>query len=646
MVFCAKAVVRDVLAMQYVHFERPKLGLALSYEYEEESRRGRDIRLEDTSHELRERADIETGGWVYHPKLFIYRVRFQPAWKQIWEERLTGTPGTRESGTTQAYLPGYFLDFTFLQAKPYTLHLFARRSTSSIDTVFAEKSETEVDTYGGDVSLNYGALRTTLSYRHYDSDQRGYYRYETDGQDLRLTMRHHLKSFDTRVNAAYSDETRTTRGTTSFLTYTTRIKNAYSTIHNTYDITGDRRVILNSFLSHRWWKSDYAETSGLRISERLRWKHMKNLRSHTDITYNWNEWNNNGSESIFLDTALTHTLYENLTTTVGGRAELNNFEEGSEWVYEGRITSDYRRKIPWGTVFAGIGYDYEVTNRSESGQSRQVTDESHRLRSRSLTLLDNERIDVDSIRVTDTSGGIVYNEDVDYRIVEEDDSVRISRTTFGGIADGQTVLVSYSYLAVYDDAVLDQSYRVGLNLWSLFNIRYEYRRTSQSVLSGNPPDMLVNDAIHRAEIRADWRWTHTRLWYEDADRSFGISTRTWLLEQALEFRPVARLFMRFSGRYQRRRFKESNRTEDLSGLRAKVDWMPLRWLKFELKGYLDRVTGTIEETVDMGISGKLKASYRIWSATLAYKLLDERDDLTEERRRDNYVGFEIIRRLW
>ncbi len=629
--------------MAYFGIERPKLGLKLSYEFEEERRTGPNIDSEDVTHAFREGIELETDGWVYNPALLMYKVGFEPEWEQRMEKH---TSLGRES--RNFFIPSYLGDLTFLQYKPYTLNLFARRYTSPLRSAFTEKTETETETYGANLMLKHRVLPTTLSYTHFDSEETGFFESEEDRDDFRLSVRHPRKNSDTRLNATYSDNIRTTEVVKTAEEITTRVKTSYNDIRNHYDLAGDGRKVLSSLASYRWTESNSIKTSDFGVSENFRWKHEKNLSSDYWIGYNKSRSEDFERGTTSFGAGLRHLLYENLTTSLKGHGSLSDFTGGSEDIYGGSLNFDYRRRIPWGMLNLNMGHDYKVTERDVAEQFIQVIDESHILRTGDVTLLENENVDINSIIVSDTTGTIVYVEDVDYTITVIDSFVRISRTTFGSIADGQEVLVDYIYLSKpgYDDFTFGQSYGINLDLWSALGLYYRYSHIRQSFLSGTRPDELIDDTIHAAGIRLDWRWSSTGLSYENARRSFDISTERWLAKETLTFRPMKRLFSRLSGRYGRTRFKESGEQEEFYGVRGQVDWVPRSWAKFRVEGFWDSVSGDIEETVDAGISSTLELSYRIWSAKLTYTFVDENDKLNDDRRTNHYVLFQIRRRLW
>ena len=221
--------------------ERPQLGLDLSYNFESEKREGPYIATKNTAHALKERVDLQTTGWGYHPAFLTYTLGLSPEWEQTVEKPDPGRRSTRDS-----FLLGYSLDLTFLPEKPYTLNLFGRRQRSVLTSSLAARSETESDTYGATLMLKNRVLPTTLAYVHGTLNQTGFFDSEESRDEIRLQMRHEEKSNDANLNATYTALDRTTLGTTI------HTENFSGGAQNSYRITPDRRMLLNSGLNYRW----------------------------------------------------------------------------------------------------------------------------------------------------------------------------------------------------------------------------------------------------------------------------------------------------------------------------------------------------------------------------------------------------------
>lgn len=624
-------------AGKYFQMEKPRLGVKFSYETEEEERTGRNIDTRDTTREFREGLTIETKGSVYHPALLKYTLRLEPEWRQVHQER---DPGI--DSKDNVFLPAYFADVTFLERKPYTLHLFGSREESTLRSAFAQLSDSDVDTYGADLRLTYKLLPTFMGYTHRTISQSGFFVSDEERDDYRLITRHHTARSNTRFSSVYSESLRTTRG------IITEVQNANSDIRNDYNISGDGKILLNSFLSHRQTETNFFNSTDLRLTENLHWRHHPNLRSDYDLNFDRNTAGEFEMETKSGAARLTHLLYEDLTTTLAGDATFNDFTGGREDIFGARAHWDYRRKIPWGRLNLSAGYDYEITRRELDQNIIRIVNESHVLRLGEVTLLRNDNVDLGAIRVTDATGTILFFEGIDFRIETIGAFVRIVRIPFGTIEEGQEILVSYSFLAnpAFDDTLFTQSYGVEFFLWNSLTLSYRFQHAAQDVVSGTPPEDLIDDTFQSSQIRYEWRWTDTRFLYEQSDRSSGISTTRWLASETLRFRPSRTFFLSLKGDYGKTRFEEREEIETLYALRSRLDWVPLEWCRFNMEGFRDTIESDFEKIVDTGISAGVKLTYRIWTGNILVGYLDERDEVSGERRSRQQVRVEVVRILW
>ncbi len=618
--------------IEYFSFKRPKIGLSLSHEFEEEKRTNKGkVVTNDTI----ERFEIETDGWVYHPALLTYGLSFQPEWRQQTEEYDGGEETKRDT-----YLSGYNMNCTFFKHKPCTLSLFSSRQKSSVKSPFSGKSETESDNYGGNLSFINRLLPTSFSYFNTSSTQTGFYSSENEHEEFDVKTGFSFKNNSTKLESSFTDKERTTEGST------TGLKTSEHEIRNDWKITGDNMAELDSFLSIKSTESENQDTKNLRFYEDLHLRHMKNLKSDYRFDYNKYEYGDSERDRKSFKAKLWHLLYENLRTTIEGRTSIDDFDQGTEELYSGNLDFDYIREIPWGTINLTTGYDYETTNREMDEGYIWIT-ETVELKTGGFTLLANEYVDIDSIEVYDDEGNLYINE-IDYTLTEIDNFVRISRITFGNIADGDKVSVTYRYLnnASYRDAVASQSYGIDFHLWSVLTLSYDYSHSKQGIRSGIVPDTLTDDRTKSARIRLNWRWSDTRLSYTDTSKKSGISTRTYTAEETITYRPARSVFLKLSTRYNKRKFKDSNEIEESYSIRPDLDWMVARWCKYSLEGFYGHVSGESEKTIDKGIESGFELSYGIWSGEISYEFVDERDRRDDVRREVHTLYFEIERSLW
>jgi hypothetical protein len=620
-----------------LYFERPQVGMALAYELEEEERKNALNDSKNISHEFKERLTLQTRGWIYHPALCKLTLRFEPEWTQA-----TDTQDEQTEQKYDDYSPAYFIDATFLESKPYNLYLFGQRNQTTVNSAFAHRNETETDSYGGSLRFKSHRLPMELSYAHLESEQTGFYISTEKSDDWRLYVAHRTDQSTTRLSSVYTDKERSTQG------FTTHSSTSDSELRNYYDFGTEKTVQLESNIDYRRTESDLYETSNLRFNEFLDWEHSPTLKTAYVANYNLIESNGFDSQIKSIDAQLTHLLYENLTTNLGLRAEANEYSEDAETIYGARLNMRYLRDIPWGTITLQMGQSYEVTNRDYNRQFAQVVDERQVLSDSLVTLLNQENVVLDSIEVTDLTGTIVYVSGVDYTLTQIDTFVRIQRTAFGAITDGQTVLCSYRYerSPAYDDGLYDQSYMLAFYLWSTLSVNYRYQHARQRILSGVAPDDPIDDTTESGALRLDFGWSDTRLSYTDSQKRSGISTFRWRAEETLRFHPSRRLFFSLTGYYGRTRFKDQDETEENFGSRVGLDWVPASWCQFSLNGFQDNVTGTTEETINTGASAELEMGYRIWGLKISGEFVNEEQRLEANERTRTTVRLEITRRLW
>lgn len=623
-------------AEDFFSLERPRLGLGLSYEMQDERRRAPNVDIYGTTHEFGERIDIETSGWLYDPRFMSFRVDLHPEFRQIDQE------GNDEGGVNKDdFFPAYGMDVTFLQAKPYTLHLYGQRRESTLKSAFARRSVSQTDAYGADLRLNFKALPSTLSYSNTKTDQQGFYDSTDENESVRFSASHLLDRSQTYVNASYSDAKRITTAD-SYQTEST-----YGSLQNLLYLAEDRRATLSSFWSLRNTEYFLSDTSGWRVAENLSWRHTARLKSFYKFAFDKNESDTFDNDVKTLGAGLTYRLTPNFTSTVSGDAQMLDFTGGTEERYRTSLDLGYNRNLSWGRLNLFAEYDYQIAQRETSAAFVQVIDESHILNDAFFTTLDNKNVDIGTVIVTDIAGA-PFVLDIDYRLQEVGNEVRISRTTTGGITNGQEVLVDYRYNSspAYDDTLFGQTYGFRLFMFKALALSYRFNYTKQDVTDGFKLDAPIDDTIHAADVRWTWKITDTRLSFEDTDKSSGISYTRWLGEETLQFRPGKQFFFSVTGYLGKTRFYELDDTEDVYGIRCRLDWMPHRVCKFWLKGFQERIDGESEKVQNMGLSAALELAYGIWSGSIGFYYIDEDDRLHNDNRTCNSVRVEIARIPW
>jgi hypothetical protein len=621
---------------RYFQIERPKVGLGLSYDFEEEQTKASGNETTDTSHEFRQRLLLETSGWIYHPALLKFILGAVPEWAQT---KRNVDPGP--SGSDQVFVPSYSADAIFLEPKPVTLHAFANRREYKLRSSFSQPSDSTIDKYGSDLRLKYyKALPTFFRYIHTDTDQSGFTDSTGEREDLLLTSQYVTKNSTTALNSSYSDDDRTTGGDSA------RVKTFESNLGNEYNIAGDRRKSLDSRLRYRWTDNEFQESKEYLLTENLHWRHTDRFFTNYSFSYDKRDTDAFDSERTAGRAGLRHLLYENLTTSFSTGFNLNDFTGGEENAYDGDLDFFYTREIPWGHINLRSGWNYRYTTREGGEDVITVIDEPHVLTTGELTLLDNENVDVDAIFVTDVTGTIAYIENIDYTIGEFGSFTSISRTTTGAIANGQTVLVDYRFLSdpAFDDTLFTQAYNIQFFLWDALTLAYGYQHSDQNIESGPSPENTVDDTTQTAEIRFNLGWTDSRLTYEDRDRTSDTSSRRWVASQTFRVRPLRRLLFDITGFYGRTKFTDVGQDQDQYGASSRLHWRPAGWCSFHIEGFYNKISGDVEDQIDANFKSVLELYYRIWRGSAGYYY--DRSGSSDAYRTRHALRFDIIRILW
>ncbi|MCK5481674.1 MAG: hypothetical protein KAJ06_11025, partial [Gammaproteobacteria bacterium] len=157
------------------YIERPTVKALFSVEQEKETRNGPSTDVDTDTTTTREKLDIRTRGWVYHPALVIFDAGLRPEFRQRTED----SDNNFKQDDDDDFL-GYFLDTTWLQDKPYTINLFTAKdkqdTTSSATSALAADVTTETSVNRGSLLLKYPVLPTTMTLESRETITDGFYR--------------------------------------------------------------------------------------------------------------------------------------------------------------------------------------------------------------------------------------------------------------------------------------------------------------------------------------------------------------------------------------------------------------------------------------------------------------------------------------
>jgi hypothetical protein len=148
---------------------------------------------------------------------------------------------------------------------------------------------------------------------------------------------------------------------------------------------------------------------------------------------------------------LTHQLFLSLTTSATGHYSITDGGDAQD--YGAGLSVAYSKNVPIGTF--GLSYAFAFEESADYGLgARQALRESHVLTTGTMQMLAHPDLDPSSVVVSDSAATTFYTVNLDYVLVSRGAFTEIVRIPTGTIAEGATVLVSYSY-TVPDHVVID-----------------------------------------------------------------------------------------------------------------------------------------------------------------------------------------------
>lgn len=640
-------VVENALALRYghVYLELPKFALDFNYEFDSEERKGATVEGRSSTNTYSEILDIQTGGWIFLPALAVYRLTLSPEWEQMRTEPVSGKKKGKNS-----FRLGYSGELTLLKDKPYTLQLFAKRSRSTVSTSFSEKNKSETDVYGATLFLKYPVLPTNISYKHNESDQSGFFVSSRVKDEITLYSKNDGFIGKTELNTLYTEEETTTRGTSQ------KYSQYQIDLNNSYILTENKNITLGSRLGYRQ-SEGVQDSSAFNVSERVVWKHKKDLKSEYSLRYDTSKSGDIERDVSALAFGLSAVPVQNLTASVFASGSFSNSTAFKENRYSTGLGLNYKKEFSGAKVTFSSKHSFSVVDRSEKAEFTQVFDEAVTVTNNRINInaaLSNENIDIDSIIVRDSPGGVPFVKDLHYRLTERGNSVIVSCIIGGAIdipvgscSSGVTVFVDYRFRnnPFYDFSVFKQGYSINAILWSDWRIYYSYSQSTQRFISGISPDELPYNTVHILGSELKWKWSKTRVEYKNTE-STSLPSESFRMSETISFRPSQRTHLSASGRYSSLKLKDTGERSESYGLASGFQWAPKRNLSFGIDASHGKSFGSISETEHNEFSSFTQWFYGIWSAKLRYDFSMESDSQTNEETKRQLVFFKLSRQLY
>ncbi|MDH3289613.1 MAG: hypothetical protein OEO20_04960 [Gemmatimonadota bacterium] len=375
--------------------------------------------------------DLSLTGALKHPRVFLFRAHVRPTWLQGYSEVL----GASESDATQ-YV-NYDLHAALFSGLPVSLSGRARRLVGSDLDVLSAARDYDLGELGARLDIRYAPLPMYVDLRN-ETRVESWVR---DGSEFALRDES-LRTLEFRArNRKFSADLQ--RRDFTDRTDGRDFESFQSTLQ--HRARWGKRSTLSSYLV-------YLDRTGFMPHQRLAWAEQLHLQHSwsfaTDLRYgqSWDENSATQQRGRNAQAVFTYTPSQWLRATADGSARWNRYTNGTRDEYRVMPMVALTARLPATAVLRLHGsVGYESVRQTATDGSVPVINELHVIDASGRFTLAERFADPSTVTVTDAAETIVYQPDLDYRLVEGGPLLEVLVLPQGRIAAGDTVLVDYLF---------------------------------------------------------------------------------------------------------------------------------------------------------------------------------------------------------
>lgn len=320
--------------------------------------------------------------------------------------------------------------------------VYARRDETTTDREFLSTIHTTTSEYGTIASIRSTAAPTTIQVFHREQDQRD----PTGIVDYGMTQDALVVHSQIRL-----DQSQRLQGDYTFDHVREHQQTLFTDEYDRHDATishdltfgqQDQHLLRSTFRAFD--QGGLYAHSTFRFDEQLQLRHSRSLETTYSGRYEDSETLGISQRILQGRASLRHQLFSSLTTSagIGGSVlDIPNTFHGTEW--NANLGWDYTKKVPWGRLDAGLAGAFTRQDNGDRGSTIPILNDSRTFIGTQAVSIDRRHIVASSIRVTDSTGGILYQEGIDYTVLAFPDHVEIRTLVGSAIQPGQITLISY-----------------------------------------------------------------------------------------------------------------------------------------------------------------------------------------------------------
>lgn len=617
----------EPLPPKWLRFQLDRLAAGLDVEVESQEWRGRFGDQPSNRDRLYLAPVLELGGHgsIYHPNLLEYDFTGENliAYEQF---DLSGSANPKENGFDSSVDPlvRYNLNARLLKDKPYSPFFHASRGRAFRNLDFFTRTTVDSEDYGGNVGYRAGAVPFSVSYDRRSESESGMARPSSTDEEIVNFEAHNYREYGGESQFTYTHNTfdRRNRG---FANDTGTSHRADLT--DTEKLGADDWVLARTIARFGQVDSTGRNDRDIQFAENVTLRHSPSLQTFYDYAYNFRSSSSTETTGHTGGAGIRHQLYQSLTSSLELRGDDQTTEGPSGNLdilrYGATLSENYTKKLgDWGRLNLGYAVTAQPEERTFSGGDIAILDETHTLKDAELTFLALPNADLATLRVTDSSGTILYLAGLDYLVIRRGDLTEIRRITGGHIPDGGVILVSYVARNQNSDRYtnLINSFHWRLDLFGRLLSLYA-RLTIDQKPGGTSPTLneFVDSVVG---VESEWRGFQAGAEYE-AYHSTLTPYEAIRFREGYSVQPVsyATFGINFSQNFTE--FPDNGRRVDYHDVIARCELRPVRSLTVKLEGGYRIETGDgVDQTV---FTARADVSYTLgrFAALLGYEYQDE-----------------------
>jgi hypothetical protein len=451
---------------------------------------------------FREILNVSTMGYVYHPRFLTFRAG------SLLDLIQANNRGEIESDN-RTQLGGHW-NLNFLKEHPWGVTLHGDVRELEIERRFQSSLDVTSQAMGAAFHYREGPLPFVASYKRRDRD---------GGEDID-------ESGDEWAVRADYDLNENSYGRLEYVRTDEDIRgqdidrDVFFANNRSFFGPGRSKRLNTSFRSYSQTDAS-GDTDLITAIGLFDWLHTPTLSSSYGIDFQRTEREVSDTDNLNLIASVRHRLFDSLTSELEGYGRFQDASFGDVRRMGGSLRQDYTKRLAdWGRLQLMFGPHAEIVQNRPEGDIGFQNDEAVVLNGVLPVRLSERNIDVSTIVVTDVSRSIIYDEDIDYMVLQRGGVTELRRLVTGDIADGETVLVDYEFGLDADNDIRDSGIDAGASItfFEVTRLYWQRWQSEKKVLSGDIDGRL--DTIDRQTwgIRVTQSWLTSRVEWE-RDRS-------------------------------------------------------------------------------------------------------------------------------